>query len=251
MSLYYLKFTKSINKMMGKYMRIKTSNEKLIKKKKYLLTFCFVLILVSIFIVGNANTAYAAFSETDTEILGPESGAVINIVDCNTDDIISVEYEVISGHSLDVYLREGVTLMLFGAPATYIKKDNDAFEGDWSHTVTSDDSDYSVVFLNEDPVQSSTVRYTIKRGSVLGDIFDYLFIILIVLGVVVAVVSLIVRSVVKKRKSSEPEIRPELKHEPTPQTKEKALPDVKNFCPECGKKMLAEAAFCIECGHQL
>jgi hypothetical protein len=236
-------------------MRIKTSNEKLIKKSRYMLTFSFVLILLSIFIISNANTAYAAFSETDTEILGPESGAVINIVDCNTDDIISVEYEVISGHSLDVYLREGVTLMLFGAPSTFIRKDNDAFEGDWSHTVTSDDSDYSVVFLNEDPVQSSTVRYTIKRGSVLGDIFDYLYIILIVLGLVVAVASLIARSIVKKRKSVEPELEPELKPvlkpEPTPQTKEKSLPDVKNFCPECGKKMLEGAIFCIECGHQL
>ena len=236
---------------MGKYMRIKTSNEKLIKKRGYMLTFCFVLILLSIFIISNANNAYAAFSETDTEILGPESGAVINIVDCNTDDIISVEYEVISGHSLDVYLREGVTLMLFGAPSTFIRKDNDAFEGDWSHTVTSDDSDYSVVFLNEDPVQSSTVRYTIKRGSVLGDIFDYLYIILIVLGLVVAVASLIARSIVKKRKSVEPELKPALKPEPTPQTKEKFLPDVKNFCPECGKKMLEGAVFCIECGHQL
>lgn len=246
-----MKFTLSNNKMKGKYMRIKTSNEKLIKKNQYMLTSSFVLILLSIFIVNNANTAYAAFSETDTEILGPESGAVINIVDWNADDIISVEYEVISGHSLDVYLREGVTLMLFGAPSTYIKKDNDSFEGDWSHTVTSDDSDYSIVFLNEDPVESSTVRYTIKRGSVLGDIFDYLYIILIVLGLVAAVVSLIVRSARKKRKSVEPELKHELKPEPTTQTKEKFLPDVKNFCPECGKKMLERAAFCIECGHQL
>lgn len=240
---------------MGKYMRKKTSNEKLIKKNRYVLTSCFVLILISIFIVSNAKTAYAAFSETDTETLGPESAAVINIVDCNTDDIISVEYEVISGHSLDVYLREGVTLMLFGAPSTYIRKDNDAFEGEWSHTVTSDDSDYSVVFLNEDPVASSTVRYTIQRGSLLGDIFDYLYIILIVLGLVAVVVSLIVRSIRKKRKSVEPELEPELKSvlkpEPTPQTKEKPLPDVKNFCPECGKKMLEGAVFCIECGHQL
>ena len=141
--------------------------------------------------------------------------------------------------------------MLFGAPSTYIKKDNDSFEGDWSHTVTSDDSDYSIVFLNEDPVESSTVRYTIKRGSVLGDIFDYLYIILIVLGLVAAVVSLIVRSARKKRKSVEPELKHELKPEPTTQTKEKFLPDVKNFCPECGKKMLERAAFCIECGHQL
>ena len=232
---------------MGKYMRIKTSNEKLIKKNKYMLTSSFVLILLAIIIVSNANTVSAVFSETETEIIGPNTGAVINIVDCNADDIISVEYEVISGHSLDVYLREGVTLMLFGAPSTYIRKDNDSFEGEWSHTVTSDDSDYSVVFLNEDPVESSTVRYTIKRGSVMGDIFDYLYIILIVLGLVAAVVSLIARSIVKKRKSVEPELKPE----PTPQTKEKSLPDVKNFCPECGKKMLEGAAFCIECGHQL
>ena len=246
-----MKFTLSNNKMKGKYMRIKTSNEKLIKKNRYMLTSSFVLILLSIFIVSNANTAYAAFSETDTEILGPESGAVINIVDCNTDDIISVEYEVISGHSLDVYLREGVTLMLFGAPTTYIRKDNDSFEGEWSHTVTSDDSDYSVIFLNEDPVASSTVRYTIKRGSVLGDIFDYLYIILIVLGLVALVVSLIVRSIRKKRKLFEPELKPELKTEPTTQTKEDFLPDVKIFCPECGKKLLEGAAFCIECGHQL
>lgn len=81
MQIYYMKFTLSNNKMKGKYMRIKTSNEKLIKKNRYMLTSSFVLILLSIFIVNNANTAYAAFSETDTEILGPESGAVINIVD--------------------------------------------------------------------------------------------------------------------------------------------------------------------------
>ena len=102
-------------------MRIKTSNEKLIKKNKYMLTSSFVLILLAIIIVSNANTVSAVFSETETEIIGPNTGAVINIVDCNADDIISVEYEVISGHSLDVYLREGVTLMLFGALSTYIR----------------------------------------------------------------------------------------------------------------------------------
>jgi len=227
-------------------MRIKNFDEKLIKKNAYKLTSCFVLMLLTIMIVGNASIVYAGFSETGTETLGSNTGVVINIVECNVDDIISVEYEVTSGSSLDVYLKEGVTLILFGAPSTYIKKDNDSFEGDWSHTVTSDDSDFSVIFLNED-AEPSTVRYTIKQGSVMGDIFDYLYIIVIVIGLVAAVVSLIARARVKKRKSGEPEI----KNEPTTQAEEKFSPGVEIFCPECGKKLREGTAFCIECGHQL
>ncbi|MBY9015127.1 MAG: zinc-ribbon domain-containing protein [Candidatus Lokiarchaeota archaeon] len=237
-------------------MRIKTSNENLIKENKYKLTSCFVLILLAIIIVSNANPAYAVFSRTETEILDPQTGAVVNIVDSSTDDIISVEYEVISGTSIDVYLREGVTLLLFGAPSTYIKKDNDSFEGEWSHTVIND-SDYSVIFLNEDSVLTCTVRYTIEVGSLFGNIFDYLYIIIIVIGVVAAVVLLIVRSIVKKRKSIEPEVKPEpktqtkVKSESPAQTRVEPLHGVLTFCPECGTKLQEGAAFCIECGHQL
>ena len=238
-------------------MRKKTSNENRIKENKYKLISCFVLILLAIIIVSNANPAYAALSETDTEVLGPNTGAVINIVESNVDDVISVEYEVTSGHSLDVYLKEGLTMMLFGPPSTYIRKDNDSFEGEWSYTVTSDDTDYSVIFLNEDSVESSTVTYTIRRGSVLGDIFDYLYIIFIVIGVIAVVVSLIVRSVVKKRKSIEPEVKPEsitqtkVKSESPAQTRAESLHGVVTFCPECGTKLQEGAVFCIECGHQL
>lgn len=235
---------------MWKNMRKKSSNEKLIKKNKYKLTSCFALILLSIIIVSNANTAYAAFSETDTKILDPQTGAVVNIVGSNANEIINVEYKVISGTSIDVYLRDGVTLMLLGPPSTYIKKDNDATEGKWSHTVTSDDSDNSVVFLNEDTVESSTVRYTISRGSQIGNFLDILYIILIIVGVVAVAGSLIARSVLKKRKS----VEPELKSEPTTQTIVKPLPEVEKIilsCPECGKKLLEGSAFCIECGHKL
>ncbi|TKJ24559.1 MAG: hypothetical protein CEE42_10475 [Promethearchaeota archaeon Loki_b31] len=230
-------------------MRKKFSNEKLIKNNKYKLTSCFVLILLTIIIVSNANTAYAIFSESDTETLGPNTASIINIVGCNANDIINVEYEIISGTSLDVYLREGVTLMLMGAPSSYIKKDNDSNQGKWSYTVTTDDSDYSVIFLN-DGTESSTVRYTITRGSALGNILDYLYIILIVVAVVVVVGAVIARTIIKKRKS----VEPELKSEPTTQTIVKPLPEVeKKFlsCPECGKKLLEGSAFCIECGHQL
>ncbi len=152
-----------------------------------------------------------------------------------------------SGHSFDVYLRDGVTLMLFGSPSSYIKKDNDSYQGEWSHTATSDDSDYSVIFLNMDTVESSTVRYTIRRGSKSGDIFDSLYIILIVIGVVVGIVSLIAKSIVKKRRSVEPELIPE----PTTQNIVNPLPGVEKLCPECGKKLLEDSIFCIECGHQL
>ena len=230
-------------------MRKNTSNEKLINKNKYKLTSCFVLILLTIIIVNNANTAYAGLSETETKTLGPNSGAVVNIVGSNANDIISVEYEVISGHSLDVYLREGVTLMLMGPPSSYIRKDDDSYGGKWSHTVTSDDSDNSIIFLNEDSVESSTVRYTIKRGYALGNILDYLYIILIVIAIVAVVGSLIARSIIKKRKS----VEPELKSKPTTKTIVHPLPGVEkqNFCSECGKKLIEGSAFCIECGHQL
>ncbi len=228
-------------------MRKKFSNEKLIEKNKYKLTSCFVLILLTVIIVSNANTAYA---ETETKKLDPKSGAIINIVGCNANDVIKIDYEVISGTSLDVYLREGVTLLLMGAPSDYIKKDTNSNQGKWSHTVTSDDSDYSVIFLNVDDVESSTVRYTITRGSALGNILDYLYIILIVVAVVVVVGAVIARTIIKKRKS----VEPELKSEPTTQTIVKPLPEVETkilSCPECGKKLLEGSAFCIECGHQL
>ncbi|GAJ24032.1 unnamed protein product, partial [marine sediment metagenome] len=52
----------SNNYVMGKFMRKKSSNEKLIKKNKYKLTSCFALIVLSIIIVSNANTAYATNS---------------------------------------------------------------------------------------------------------------------------------------------------------------------------------------------
>jgi len=230
---------------MGKYMRKKCSNEKLIKKNYYKLTSSFVLILLTIIIVSNANTAYAVFSESETETLDPNHAAVINIVGCNANDIIDVDYEVISGTSVDVYLREGVTLMLLGPPSTYVKKDNDSHQGKWSYTVTSDDSDYSVIFLN-DGAESITVRYTISRGSAFGIIY----IILIVIGVVVVVGALIARSIIKKRRS----VEPELKSEPTTQTIVKPLPEVEKIslsCPECGKKLLEGFAFCIVCGNQL
>jgi len=231
-------------------MRKNISNEKLIKKNKYKLTSCFVLIILTIIIVSNANTAYASISETDTKTLDPESAAIINIVGSNANDIISVEYEVISGHSLDVYLRENVTLMLWGPPSHYIRKDDDSYGGKWSYTVTSDDSDYSVIFLNEDTVEYSTVRYTIKRGSTIGNILDYLYIIVIVIGLVAAIGALIARLVIKKRKS----VEPELKSEPITKTIDHPLPEVEKqdlFCSECGKKRLEGSAFCIECGHQL
>jgi len=201
-------------------MRKNTSNEKLIKKNKYKLTSCFVLILLTIMIVSNANTAYAGLSETDTKTLGPQTGAIINIVGSNANDIISVEYEVISGISIDVYLRDGVTLLLMGPPSTYIKKDNDSFGGKWSHTVTSDDSDNSVIFLNEDTVESSTVKYTIKRGSQIGNILDYIYIIVVVIGIVAVIGALIARTVIKKRKSVESELR----SEPTTKTIVQPLP---------------------------
>ena len=228
-------------------MRKKFSNEKLIKKNKYKLTSCFALILLTIIIVSNANTAYA---ETETETLGPESGSIINIVGCNANDIIDVDYEVISGICLDVYLKENVSLLLLGPPSHYIKKDDNSYQGKWSYTVTRDDSDYAVIFLNLDTTESSTVRYTITRGSALGNILDYLYIILIVIGVVVVVGALIARTIIKKRKS----VEPELKSEPTTQTIVKPLPEVETkilSCPECGKKLLEGSAFCIECGHQL
>lgn len=47
-------------------MRKKSSNEKLTKKNKYKLTSGFVLILVTIIIVSNANTVYADFSKSET-----------------------------------------------------------------------------------------------------------------------------------------------------------------------------------------
>ncbi len=231
-------------------MRKNTSNEKLIKKNKYKLTSCFVLILLTIIIVSNANTAYAIFSETETKTLGPESGAIINIVGNNANDIINVEYEVISGPSLDVYLKENVTLLLMGPPSNYIKKDDNSYQGKWSYTVTRDDSDYAVIFINLDTVESSTVRYTISRGSALGNILDYLYIILIVIAIVAVVGSLIARSIIRKKKSVEPELKPE----PITQTIVKPLPEVEKkslFCSECGKKLLEGSAFCIECGHQL
>jgi len=232
---------------MGKYMRKIFSNEKLIKNNKYKLTSCFFLILLTIIIVSNANTAYA---QTETETIGPRTISIINVVGCNANDVIKVDYEIISGPPLDVYLKEGATIFLMGPPSEYIKKDNDSNQGKWSHTVTSDDSDYSVIFLNDDDVESSTVRYTISRGSALGNILDYLYIILIVIGVVVVVGALIARSIIKKRKS----VEPELKSEPTTQTIVKPLPEVETkilSCPECGKKLLEGSAFCIECGHQL
>ncbi len=231
-------------------MRKNASNEKLTKKNCYKLTSFFVLMLLTILMVSNANTAYANFSETETEILDPETGAIINVVNNKANDIISVKYEVISGTHIDVYLRENVTLMLFGAPSTYIRKDNDSYEGEWSHTITSDDSDISIIFLNEDTLESSTVRYTISRGSQIGGVFDFIYIILAVIGIVAVVGSLIARAVLKKRKAVEPELKSEL----TTQTIEKQLPEVGKenlFCPECGKERLQSSAFCIECGHKL
>jgi hypothetical protein len=238
---------------MGKFMRKKSSNEKLIKKNKYKLTSCFALILLSIIIVSNANTAYAAFSETETETLDPGTGGIINIVNSNANDILSIEWDIISGAPLDVYLRENVTLYLLGPPSHYIKKATDSYDGKWSHTITSDDSDNSVIFINEDSVESSTVRYTISRGSQIGNVLDNLYIIVIVIGAVAAIAvaaALIARSVIKKRKL----VEPGLKSEPTTQTSENHLPEVEKidlFCPECGKKLLDGSAFCIECGHKL
>ncbi|MHA1498906.1 MAG: zinc ribbon domain-containing protein [Promethearchaeota archaeon] len=220
--------------------------EKLLKKNNKL-TSCFALILLSIIIVSNANTAYGSLSETDTEILEPNSAAAINIADSNTDDIITVEYEVLSGHSIDVYLRDGFTMLLLGPPADYIKKDNDSYQGKWSHTVTSDDSDNSVVFHNEDLVESSTVKYTITRGSTFGNILDFLYIIVIVIGLAAAIVAFIARSKKKKRKS----VEPELMSEPTTQTIVNPLPGAEIFCSECGKKILEGNTFCTECGHQI
>ncbi|MBA7524920.1 hypothetical protein ES705_17065 [subsurface metagenome] len=224
-------------------MRKNFSNEKLIKNNKYKLTSCFFLILLTIIIVSNANTAYA---ETETETIDPRTISIINVVGCNANDVIRVDYEIISGPPLDVYLREGATIFLMGPPSDYIKKDNDSNQGKWSHTVTSDDSDYSVIFVNEDTAETSTVRYTIIHESAFGIIY----IILIVIGVVVVVGALIARSIIKKRRS----VEPELKSEPTTQTIVKPLPDVEKkilSCPECGKILLEGSAFCIECGHQL
>ncbi len=228
-------------------MRKKFSNEKLIEKNKYKLTSCFFLILLTIIIVSNANTAYA---DTETKTLEHNSAAINNIVGCNTNDVITVDYEVISGTCLDVYLKENVSLLLLGPPSHYIKKDDNSYQGKWSYTVTRDDSDYAVIFLNDDDFESSTVRYTITRGSALGNILDYLYIILIVVAVVVVVGAVIARTIIKKRKSVEPELKPE----PTTQTIVKPLPEVEKkilSCPECGKKLLEGSAFCIECGHQL
>ena len=231
-------------------MRKNTSNEELIKKNNYKLTSCFVLMLITIIIVSNANTAYASISETDTKTLGPKSAAIINIVGSNANDIISVEYEVISGHSLDVYLRVNVTLMLWGAPSHYIRKDDNSYGGKWSYTVTSDDSDNSVIFLNEDTVEPSTVKYTIKRGSQIGNILDYIYIIVVVIGIVAVIGALIARTVIKKRKSVESELR----SEPTTKTIVQPLPGIEKqglSCSKCGKSLLEGSAFCIECGHQL
>ena len=172
-----------------------------VKNKHKTIISLSVSMLFAVLIFSNLKEVKGRWEQKTLE---ERAALVVNIMDKQPSAVITVEYNVISGPGLDVYLRKGTTGVLLAKPTERILKyEDNSMEGHWTYTVENA-SDFSVVFINDGP-ETCVFRYSVThRINIFLTNFPLIFGITVLIGGSIVIIVLTVR-VIKRRKKQRQE----------------------------------------------